>query len=172
MLDIETLGKKPGCIVLSIGAVFFDPHQAGEQKGHTFYRNITQHSCKLIGLVEDPDTVKWWSEQKPEAWARLADNQQDVWQVAADFIAWFISNGGEKIWCQGATFDAPIMEEVFNRLGLTPPWKFFNIRDTRTVYDICGFNSYSVKREGTYHNALDDSLHQVKCVTQAIRWRG
>ena len=35
MVDLETLGKRAGCPILSIGAVFFDPVE--KQLGEEFY---------------------------------------------------------------------------------------------------------------------------------------
>jgi hypothetical protein len=39
MADTETLGRKPGRPILSLGAVAFDPCGEGHQSD-TFYRNI------------------------------------------------------------------------------------------------------------------------------------
>lgn len=54
MVDIETLGRKPGCVILSIGCVAFD--------GKEFYVNIDPFKMKDEGVFHvDPDTSKWWS---------------------------------------------------------------------------------------------------------------
>lgn len=65
-------------------------------------------------------------------------------------------------------FDIPIWGHAMAAIGERPPWEFWAGRDTRTVYDIAGFNPKSIKRAGTYHNALDDAKHQVKCLVAAL----
>jgi len=167
MLDLETLGTKAGCSILSIGAVFFNPWTG--ETGERFYVNINVESCEKLGLTADPKTVQWWSEQSQEAKEGLKINQFEVSLAVMFFIQWFNKNKGEEVWCQGAGFDAPILEHIIEKLGYETPWKFWNVRDTRTVYSLFSFNPNSIKREGTYHNALDDSLHQVKCVYNAIK---
>lgn len=168
MLDIETLGTKPGCIVMSIGACRFEPHGVGHDK--EFYQNIDPHDSRDAWcLRSDPSTVQWWKEQSEEAKAHLIPDRISTLKAVEKFTEWFHLVRGEQVWCQGATFDAPITEELFKITGQRIPWKFWNIRDTRTVYDVFSFDPKSIEREGTYHNALDDAIHQVKCVQEALR---
>src|ERR1700731_4700055 len=63
MIDLETLGTRPGCSVLSIGAAEFSPDGVKA----SFYVVVRRSSCLDAGLVEDPDTVVWWGRQSPEA---------------------------------------------------------------------------------------------------------
>lgn len=174
MLDIETLGTKPGCVILSIGAVYFDPY-SNFISTNTFYRNIYVPSCTEIGLESDPDTVAWWDEQSDEARDHLQDNQVFIREACQDFVAWLNADEYTRIWCQGATFDAPILEHVLRLVGIGTPWKFWNVRDTRTVYDVCDFDPKTVERIGTYHHALGDAYHQARCVQYAMNppgfWR-
>ena len=62
MLDFETWGTAPGSALRSIGAVMFDPHS--DVIGETFYANFDDASCIAVGLVQDAQTVKWWSDPK------------------------------------------------------------------------------------------------------------
>lgn len=168
MIDIETLGTKPGCVVLSIGAVLFDPF--GKTVGmYPFYRNISKQSCVDIGLTEDPGTVKWWSEQSDEAKNHLLDHQVHIISAMSDLQVWCVENGVDRVWCQGATFDAPILQDVFERLDIQTPWHFSCVRDTRTVYDLFGLDQKTLPRVGIYHNALDDAIFQVIAVQTALK---
>jgi hypothetical protein len=95
-------------------------------------------------------------------------------QQALERISRFWSGcSAEFLWSQGANFDEPILNHIYGKLKLRAPWKFHNSRDTRTAYhygdSLGGFNSYTIKREGTYHNALDDAKHQANCVHLATR---
>lgn len=166
MLDLETLGKDPGCIILSIGAVSFEPK--GEGHKYEFSRNICPIVSEVLGFRKDPETVKWWTEQNPEAWKALETDRVDIYSAIAEFKDWFNSVNGKQIWCQGANFDEPILRRAFTILNVEAPWKFYDVRDTRTVYDIFNFNPKTITRKGTYHCALDDAAHQVKCVQNAL----
>lgn len=162
MIDIETGGKKPGCIVLSIGAVYFD------RKGNTgdrFYASMGfnampyGHTC--------PDTMKWWSEQSEQAWADAFGGTEDPRDVAQRF-AKFIKPDCLP-WGNGSVFDITILEAWFDAVGVQCPWKFWNVRDVRTAVDLLGINPKLFKLEGTFHNALDDCLHQIKYLTSGTK---
>ena len=166
MFDLETWGTRPGSALRSIGAVVFDP--AGGEMGAEFYRNISDESCTNLGLAKDPATMAWWARQSETAQASLAVNTLPLSSVVTDFHQWFKANGGEQIWCQGANFDSVLWEAAAIAAGARPPWKFWNVRDTRTIYEVFRFNDKTLPRAGTYHNALDDAKHQVLCVQKAI----
>lgn len=168
MVDLETLGKAPGCAILSVGAVGFDPFNPDRQ-GPAFYMNIELTSCLLQGLEFDQSTLEWWQQQSSDAIQQMGADAFKIEDVCFDFVDWFNQNKFKNFWCQGATFDAPILEFILRKLDIQVPWKFHAVRDTRTVYDICGYNPYTAKRSGTYHNALDDAHHQVMCVQNALR---
>ena len=165
MADLETFGTKPGCAIRSIGAALF---YLDGRRGPMFYCNVDEQSCLDLGLTKEPETVKWWLKQSAEAQAALLVGQVPVAVAVANFIAWYRLNGAKRLWCQGANFDAPILEHIIELLGMTIPWAYWDVRDTRTVYDVFGFNAKGYKRAGTYHNALDDCLHQIECIHAAM----
>ena len=43
------------------------------------------------------------------------------------------------------------------------------MRDVRTAVDLLGINPKEFTRDGTYHNALDDCLHQIKYLTSGTK---
>lgn len=168
MFDLETFGTAPGSVLRSIGAVGFDPEGEGYEDG--YYANIDRASCEAIGLLVDPPTEKWWAEQSREAEEQLTRHQKPISDVVGEFHAWFRKTGAEYIWCQGANFDSVLWEAAAKAVGHKfMPWKFWNVRDTRTIYHMLRFNDKTIKRAGTYHNALDDAKHQVACVQAAMR---
>jgi exodeoxyribonuclease VIII len=163
MLDLETWGTGPGCAVRSIGAVMFDPRTDFISQD-TFYRNILDASCESVGLVRESGTVRWWSEQSQEAQDSLKSDQRQLVDVVVDFQRWWHAQAGEQLWSQGANFDGPIWERACAAVQRRAPWKFYNTRDTRTAYEMGGLDTRTISRQGTYHNALDDAIHQAKCV--------
>lgn len=68
----------------------------------------------------------------------------------------------------GLTYDPSTVSWWATAVGARVPWSYNDALDTRTAYVIGNLNAFSVKREGTYHNALDDAKHQVRCVAKAI----
>lgn len=167
MLDLETWGTRPGCAIRSIGAVVFDPKS--EKIGNEFYVNVDEKSCKRLKLALEPGTVAWWEDQSDEARAAFTQTPKlDVAEALSQFDRWFQVNRGIRVWCQGPNFDDVILSAIYFALQANPPWRFYNARCTRTVYDLASFDARSQKREGTYHNALDDAKHQARCVQAAV----
>ena len=71
MFDIETLGIQANSITLSIAAVKFE---FGSDDTDVFSINIDPKTSKQLGMISDPDTIKWWKEQSPEALAEFMKN--------------------------------------------------------------------------------------------------
>lgn len=168
MFDLETLGTRPGCVILSVGAVIFNPFMPSAVRAEEFYQNISKESCLEWDMHTDPATEAWWEGQSEEAKAALLINQKPLKEVLWDFSAWVERNQIEQVWCHGLTFDVPIIEEAYRRCGMLVPWSFRNCRDTRTLYALLDFSPSEVLPDrGTHHNALHDSRYQADSVTAA-----
>ncbi len=166
MIDIETLGTTYGCAVLSIGAVRFD-RNTGEI-GDKFYASMGQEA-KRYGHAS-PSTLDWWEQQSPEAKQAAFGGADDPVDVAEGLSSWI--NGNDLVWGNGSIFDIIILESWFESLasvGATVSWKFWNVRDVRTVVDLSPLNVKDFIREGVHHNALDDAIHQAKYVSAMIQ---
>lgn len=168
MLDFETWGTSVGCAIRSIGSISFDPYSRKiDPQG--FYANVDDASQQAHGLVRDPGTVEWWSKQSNAAQQALGSDQKPIEEVLQKWINWWLSQGAERIWSQGANFDAVILEYLLKKVmkKSQAPWKFWNVRDTRTVYDMFSFDARSLPNTGTAHNALDDCKYQIQCIWAA-----
>lgn len=164
MIDIETLGTAPGCAILSIGAVMFGPAGLGEE----FYAPILLESCTAAGLTIDPRTLAWWMKQGDAARAAaFRDDAEALAIVLYRFTCWFTEHGAKQPWCHGATFDVPLLEAAYKVCGMAPPWKYWAVRDTRTLYDLAGMKVDRCK--GVHHNALDDAKAQAEAAVAALR---
>lgn len=157
MIDIETLDTASTSAVLSIGAVYFD-RKTGEI-GKSFYSRISFVDAVSLGTVSD-STMKWWSEQSKEARDEAFGGMEGAIDVAKQFAEFITPDA--KPWGNGSIFDITILEHWFNKCGVQVPWKFWNVRDVRTIVDWFNIDVRSYKREGVHHNALDDCLHQIK----------
>lgn len=167
MLDVETLGKKPGCAVVSVGAVKFNPRTG--VTGEEFYSVMdvaTQPDC-----YADPGTMKWWRGLNAEAqtafiqaWGGNAPQARDVLSKFKDYCGL----GANAMWSQGTSFDMPILEHLWSKFpGLGSfPVPFYLWQDTRTIYRAARVDFRNFKG-GTHHNVLDDARSQVCAVTES-----
>lgn len=167
MIDLETFGTRPGSVIRSIGAVVFDPR--GKSPGKTFYRNIRLQTAIGAGLSLDADTILWWEEQSDEARKALRKDAHSLVEVVTTFNEWFQDQGGDCVWSHGANFDGPLWEAAARAVDYAVPWKFYKAFCTRTLFWARGFDTRSIPRGGTHHNALDDALYQVQCVQAAMK---
>lgn len=179
MVDLETYGKRPGCPILSIGAVFFDP-RSGEL-GKEFY-TVADKDQIMYALREDPETVDWWSKQSAEA-RRILDDPEVVRQPLGlsllDFGAFlgqsYAARPGSKapneyikVWGNGADFDNAILQVAYGNTTLPLPWQFWNNRCYRTIKALRP--GIKIDRAGgTHHNALDDAKAQARHLLDIVQ---
>lgn len=171
MLDLETMGRAPGCGIVSVGAVPFDP--LGKGVTDQFYRNVSLQSCLDAGLTLNADSLLWWSCQTVRARRALTENPRpEPLKIVIDaFKEWFGKTGAKKIWSHGAPFDLPILQAAHAAVGVETPWDYPNARDTRTVFDLAG-GIKIIRKGGTHHNALDDAIAQAQAVQRAYKKLG
>lgn len=171
MLDLETWGTAPGCALRSIGACAFDPDAGygclSDDPHDIFYANIDRASCEAEGLVIDPDTVLWWSQQSSEAQAALLTEPQPLRTVIAEFKIWWFKRGARFLWSNGPSFDEVLFRVACEKVSVRPPWHYRDVRDTRTIWDAAAINPENIQRTGTKHTALTDARHQALCVMRA-----
>ena len=167
MVDTETLGTKPGCIILSLGAVILDPH-TGELRD-TFYRNIDEGTCRAVGLRDEKGTLEFWAKpENAQARGMLREDAKPLAEVLVDFTRWWTSARGRFFWCHGATFDAPIIEAAYEALLLEVPWAYWDVRCCRTVLALSNRRPERVPRDVSHH-ALDDARAQARAVAASFR---
>lgn len=157
MTDLETMGRRAGCAILSIGAVEFDPKLG---LGREYYRVVSLKSCESVGLHLDQETAAWWAKQSPEARKVLDEaNAQDampIQEALAEFNEFLAT--GTKVWGNGADFDNAILIAAYAATGIQQGWGPYNGRCYRTLKSF--FPQIKAKRGGVHHNALDDAKTQ------------
>jgi Mesyanzhinovviridae exonuclease len=168
MIDLETLGTSAGCVILSLGAVKFQVVEAenGESPFRPvarFSREIDIASAMAAGLTVDPNTLKWWLTQSPEALAALFTNPQPLETVLEDFSNW-LQTGPDvsAVWSCGASFDLPILSAAYDACpGETRPWSHRQERCHRTLRELFGAG-LEPEQVGTTHCAVDDAEFQAR----------
>lgn len=155
MIDLETLSKKKTAAIVSIGAVKFDDEGIHDE----FYINIDPVSCKEAGLRIDKETIDWWKDQKPEAYAALKNNRESLSAALNKFSVWFGPKSLE-VWANAPTFDCVILTNAYEVLGLEPPWKYYHENCYRTIVKRFGKQKIKATDRVLHHNALDDAKVQ------------
>jgi hypothetical protein len=163
MLDIETLGTKPDCVVVTFGAVKFNPHSDSVPDSGMYVRLNADEQIAHGRSVED-DTLQWWMTQ-PEPVREEAIGDGDRCGVT-DFIQQLnrFLVGVDAIWAQGPAFDMVILENLYRQWGYPQPWLYYQIRDSRTLFKVHG-DPRVAGRDG-HHNALADCVYQAQGVQQ------
>jgi len=173
MLDLETLGVSPGSVVLSMGAVAYDPRapwdsDTGQELARTyrFMRKISLEDCCAQGLVIEPGSIRFWMSQSDEAREEAFSGKMLLKNALLDFSDWFgrlPSDGPVKVWAHGAPFDPALLKAAYKAVGLEEPWEFRELRDTRTVFDLAG-----ITYKGTRHHVIEDCLDQCRKVCEGF----
>lgn len=168
MIDMETLDVLPTATVLTIGAVKFDPFgdDIAEPTCEKFYVRVDVDSCDRYGCTVSQDTLDWWSKQSQEAQdeAFSPDGRISIEEAMEKLykFCW----GAKRVWSHGAGFDVVICERLFRKVGRATPWSFWEVRDTRTLFDL----GLDPKRPPVLkHHALEDAWNQAVGVQNVFK---
>jgi 3' exoribonuclease, RNase T-like len=168
MIDLETLATTPNAAVLTIGAVRFDPFgdDMKEPTADSFYVRVDLDSCDAIGLEVSEDTLNWWGQQDKSAQEEAFGTEGRIPVSEAMNQLYKFCWGAKRVWSHGAGFDVPICENIFRKVNKAVPWNFWQVRDTRTIYDL-GIESR--RPEVLKHHALHDAYSQAVGVQNILR---
>lgn len=168
MIDLETLNTTPDCVVLTIGAVRFDPKGTGIVEKLEL-RPTIEDQTEIYNRSISEDTLRWWSEQNPAALEEaFSEDGRQSFKDCMEILYKFCWNR-RAVWSNGAPFDLVVMEHAWRQTSDKPnpiPWPFWSMRDTRTLYEIAGVSL----RDGNFvtsHKAVDDAERQAIVVQQA-----
>ena len=165
MIDIESLDTTPDCVILTIGAVRFDPKGSGVVE-RLELRPTIEDQTEIYNRSINEDTLRWWSEQSPEALEEaMGENGRIPFRECMEILYKFCWNR-RAVWSNGASFDVVVAESAWRNLEMRTPWPFYTVRDTRTLYEITGV---SLKDGGhvTSHKAVEDAERQAIVVQKA-----
>lgn len=155
MIDMETMAVSPRAVVLSLGAVHFNPWSTGY--GEKIYFKIDLDDQDKLGREIDPNTLDWWAKQDPKIMDEAFSPHDRIPLTEAmdrfHKFAW----GCDCFWSHGATFDLVIIEDILRQLKRPLPWNYWQLRDTRTLFDL-GYDPDMP--QGSKHDALQDAIRQ------------
>jgi len=167
MLDIETLGRAPAGMIISIGAVQFDENGVSSKE---FYKKLNWNDSAKHGNI-DVNTVIWWMKQSDEARLEVISGTDSLSSSLREFQKWFPKKS--QVWGKGPTFDISIMENAFTQCNVACPWGYYYVRDVRTIIEVTkGFvdpNDYKCDAD-VAHDALSDAIWQARYVSAMLKF--
>lgn len=171
MFDLETLDTKPSAVILSLGAVKFDPRQQGiDPNAERLSIRIDIDTQSLMGRTISESTLEWWGKQSKEAQdAAFSEEGRVPLAETVEQFHKFVWNS-ERIWSQGS-FDVNIMEHLYTSLNKPYAWQYWQVRDSRTLFDFVDGKLDRTK----HHDAVEDAIAQAEAVQRALRkigWNG
>lgn len=170
MLDLETLGTKPGCAIISIAAVpFYLPDDISIP---AFYLKVSRDSNILYGFHEDPRTLEWWFKQSFSSQEEAFSGTLSVLDMLSrfnDYLARIKHQVNSKhlgveceiyLWGNSAAFDLGILGAAYDMCwNGVRPWNFRNEMCYRTLKNTL----HHIPMEtflGVKHSALADATNQ------------
>jgi hypothetical protein len=173
MIDIETLGIKANCTILSIAAVKFNLHNK-DLMGQHYYEVIDMHQPSRY--IEQ-NTFMWWMQQTAEArnnWL-MCNSKIKLHEALAKLYTYVVEAKIEykevTLWCRGANFDFVILQNAYEQLNLPLPWSHRMLADVRTFDAIVPKSILTdLAKVGVAHNALDDCYFQINYVQACMQY--
>lgn len=176
VIDIETLGTDTdkGFPVTQIGAAWINI----DDELSTFSINVDSEECQQLGLMPDGSTVEWVMTQPDDVINSWFSDPRDI-KTALTGLNAFISEAagyasemglGINVWGNSPVFDLLGLSRLYDRVGITCPWKYQIERCYRTLMSTypAGPQVYSLLLEETSklcpygrHNATFDAVFEL-----------
>lgn len=170
MLDLETLGTSPDCVILTLGAIKFNPFGDSEP-GPGIYLRLDIEEQLAMGRTTLDSTIEWWAKQDPAVREEaLGENghRYKVNELRKELNKFLV--GVDHIWAQGPAFDIVILENLYRSKSWPFPWHYWQIRDSRTLFGVHGDPREPGRDQA--HNALMDCYYQAKSVQKIYQKLG
>ena len=165
MIDLETLDVIPSSVILSIGAVVFNPDTGVADNELHIKLDLTRQPGRTIS----GDTVLWWNNQEALARSDAYSGAVEISEALGQ-LSFLIRNSGiNNVWAYSPDFDLAILRHAYEHsVHKRPLWGYKDQRDVRTMYkEACEVYGYARPEfKGVAHSALDDALHQVTIIAQ------
>ena len=163
MIDIEGLATGPDTTILTIAAQEFNPFER-DSFGRSFYTRVDLESQPNRRIEQG--TIEWWATQpavvRDEAFAEEDRIPLDEALRGLHRLAWH----SKRIWAQGPTYDMNILEHAYKSYNIALPWKYFSVRDSRTVFSLVP----DLQKYPASHHALEDCKRQIMLLWDSLEY--
>jgi len=160
VIDIEALGIAADSVILSIGAV--PVVQVFDNLVEAFYMELDENSqperAKYLEIIA------WWNNQVTDGiQPRIPCGDTPLIDGIRYLFGWLAKLPAPEqeliVWSNGTDFDIPILCHAARQFSLTPPWKYNNVRDIRTMRK--QFPEVTHEWIGSKHHAHDDAYNEM-----------
>jgi len=163
MIDLEGLATGPDTCILTIAAQAFDPFGKIDYT-QSYYARVTLESQPDRAI--DNGTIEWWATQPAHAREEAFNEEGRVpLDQALDELGKLIWHA-KRIWAQGPTYDMNILEHAYKSYHKSLPWKYFMVRDSRTVFSLWPDQPIPP----TSHHALEDCRRQIGMLQNTLKY--
>ena len=173
MVDIETTGLQPHASgIIQIGAVPFNYDTEEIDTENMFCMSLTMPKNRYW----NSGTETFWLRDNAEVYMDIMSKAQPFEVVIRQFHQWSIdrlmaTEEGDLRWWSKGWMDHATVESYFLDANLDMPFNFRQAKDLRSfiagLYGSAVYTDPEVEKVGTYHNALHDSLTQLKQLFKA-----
>jgi len=175
VIDLETLGTRPGSVVLQIGAESFrlNPSELNPISG--FSLCIDPELSRAAGFTVDEETKHWWHNQNPETRRDVFSGTTSPFQALMEFGTYLKGLGDKSrvyVWGNSPRFDCGLLEAYYHHYALEIPWEFRNERDLRTLAAMYPHVYASAKElftNGNPHNGYWDAAYEANVIQYMLR---
>lgn len=190
MLDIETLGKERGSIVLSVAFCDFPLHP--DPNYAPLFCNVIHISIAsslMLHMTSDYETENWWSApERKEAYNAMILGQTEAIPIdeamakIREIFDGLNATYDTYIWGRGVgSFDIPLLEEAIKRVWLKthpdkteleykPTFPFYKAMDVRTLVNFCKAMGMTPEKRDTPHEAMADVEKQIAEVHECYKF--
>ena len=162
MIDIEGLATGPDATILTIAAQGFDPLGKGYYQDHYYYDRISLESQPDRAIEQG--TIDWWATQKESQVEAFAEDGRVSLDIALQNLTRIV-NKATRVWMNGPTYDATILEHAYKSYQFALPWKYYMVRDARTVYSLYP----DLEKPAASHHALEDCRRQIELLQKCLQ---
>ena len=191
VVDLETMGLKPGCVVTEIGAVAIDVTMR-KAVAFSFTETLDYASSTRAGFKADKKIIDWWAEQLgidgygnrkayESQFANRWRNTRSIKKSIAEFSGFYRqvveAAGDEKrVFLVGndIDFDKTILEHYYVATNTPIPWHYrawLSLPTFVWMTDyLTGVNVKDKVRETwkTSHTGLDDAKQETAMITTGL----
>lgn len=144
LLYIRTLGKNPGCPIVSVSAVPFDEKtEVGTACRKGLHRNICLETCMALGMAPEAKAILWWIRHGNEPGSPFLDNEPMSLEAALSELSNFVDRMEiDEIWCQSLS-DILILGAAYGlvahklNIKIPIPWANRSVLDVLSVEKAC-----------------------------------
>ena len=162
MIDLETLDTSPNSVILSVGAVKFNPYSNEPPSSKILWRPDIDEQVNT-GRTISEDTLSWWSKQDKhiQDTTFTSDGRIPLSLFFKQLNKYLV--GVDDIWAHGPQFDMVIIEDLYAQHNHHRGWAFWQVNDSRTIFKMMPKDPRKDIQENL-HSADDDAFWQAVSV--------